>query len=208
MGSSDQVIKKHLNAVAKQVVGPPTRTRPDEPNMPLETSPGSWTDTTPSSWQFSLKDLLAALYNGITSLRLYIERWLVSLGMSKNVARILILNLTLSAETIFEFAYWVIRPQTTNLPRELFLNLLGSILDAISPTGRSAIDDAAWDTFYYFEHRGVFFFGDIVAAIQRGWTINQIIEWLQFLISKGNDYYYNWPDTPEQAQEEMDLYKD
>ena len=205
-----KVIKKHLNAVAKQMADPPKPTRFDEPNMPLESTPDGWYDTTPSSWQFSMQDLLRAFYNGVESLKAYIEKWLISLGLTPNVARILTINLTITSETIYTITAWILRPGSTNLPRDLFQNLLREVLwELFPPNMVMSIDSDVWDTFYYFENRGVFLFGEIASAVSRGWTLQQIISWLKFSMERmmnDGDWTFYWPETAEEAQDLIDSY--
>ena len=205
-----KVIKKHLNAVAKQVVPQPP-TRFDEPNLPLDTTPGPWYDPTPSRWQFSMFDLLRAFYNGLDSLMAYIQKWLIILGITPRVAGILTINLTLTSETIYTIANWILRPGSVNLPRDLFENLLRELLWELLPANVvMSIDSDVWDIFYYFENRGVFFFGEIVAAINRGWTLQQIINWLKFsmerMMDDDSNWTFYWPETVEEAQEFIDSY--
>jgi hypothetical protein len=157
-------------------------------------------------------DLLRAFYNGLDSLRAYIQKWLISLGIKPSVARILTINLTLTSETIFTIANWILRPGSVNLQRDLFENLLRELLLELLPANvLMAIDDDVWDIFYYFENRGVFFFGEIAAAINRGWTLQQIISWLKFSMERmmndsGLSFY--WPETAEEAQELIDSYEE
>jgi hypothetical protein len=43
--------------------------------------------------------------------------------------------------------------------------------------------------------------GEVCAALQRGWTLQQILSWMQHL-SRGGTYYH-WPDTWLEAEYEI-----
>jgi hypothetical protein len=207
MNHCDKVIKKHLNAVAKQVVGPTQLTRPDEPNLPLDTSPGNGTNTTPSQWQFDIQKFVWQFYNGGRAVRAYLIRWMMSIGLPKQLAEGLVVDLNLTLDLVWELGYWIMYPDTTNLPQEIWSVFVTELINMINPGPPNGIDSAIWGLFNYFKDKGVFFLGDVFSAYKRGWTFAQIIAWLQFLAQRNSDYYYYWPNTPQEAQEEIDLYE-
>lgn len=202
-----KVIKKHLNAVAKQVVGPPTPMRSDEPNMPLESLEGyNPTRPEPSQWQFDIEKFVREFYKGGYAVRAYLIRWMISVGIPKKLAEGLVVDLTLTLDIVWELGYWIMHPDTTNLPQEIWSIFVTELINMINPGPPNGIDSAIWSLFDYFKDKGVFFLGDVFSAHKRGWTFAQIIAWLQFLAQRNSDYYYYWPDTPQEAQEEIDFY--
>lgn len=208
MSHRDKVIKKYLNAVAKQVVGPPTPMRSDEPNLPLESLEGyNPTRPQPSQWQFDIQKFVSEFYNGGHAVRAYLIRWMISIGIPKQLAEGLVVNLTLTLEMVWELGYWIMYPDTTNLPQEIWSVFVTELINIINPGPPNSIDTAIWSLFDYFKDKGVFFLGDVFSAYKRGWTFAQIIAWLQFLSQQNSDYYYNWPSTPQEAQEEIDFYR-
>jgi len=209
MDHRTKVIKKHLNAVAKQVVVPPTRMRADDPNMPLETLESyNSTPPQPSQWQFDIQKFVWEFYNGGYRVRAYLIRWMISIGIPKTLAERLVVNLTLTLDLVWELGYWIMYPETTNLPEEIWSVFVGELISMINPGPPNDIDDAIWSVFNYFKNKGVFFLGDVFSAYKRGWTFAQIIAWLKFLMENNSDYQYYWPDTPQEAQETIDLYRD
>jgi hypothetical protein len=204
-----KVIKKHLNAVAKQVVVPPTRMRFDEPNLPLETLENyNSTPPQPSQWQFDVQKFVWEFYNGGYAVRAYLIRWLIKIGIPKQLAERLVVHLTLTLDLVWELGYWIVYPDTTNLPEEIWSVFVMELISMINPGPPNNIDDAIWSLFNYFKDKGVFFLGDVFSAHKRGWTFAQIIAWLKFLMENNSGYEYYWPDTPQEAQETIDLYRD
>ena len=221
MHDLNRVIKKHLNLAART---PPLLrrqeyNRSDEPNLPLytledepdlSTSPSTslptttTTTTTTSEFVFSITDLMYHLAYGLEDLVIYLRRWFISKGIPTQLIDFFLLHLDWLTGNLFTVANWILSPGDHNLPLEVFKDMVWRILLVVSPTpGTNAIDDAAWETIYYFESRGLFFFGDLLAAVNRGWTILQILQYLRYLISRAPYYPAFWPNTWAEAEQEI-----
>jgi hypothetical protein len=221
MLDSNRVIKKHLNlaALAPQVVRKQEYNRSDEPNLPLytledepdlSTSPSTslptttTTTTTTSEFVFSITDFMYHLAYGLDDLMVYLRRWFINLGLPVDLTDFLLLNVDWLSGNLFVVANWILSPGDHNLPQEVFKDMVWRILLVVSPTPQTtAIDDAAWETLYYFESRGLFFFGDLLAALNRGWTLLQILQYLRYLISRAPYYPAFWPNTWAEAEQEI-----
>ena len=220
MHDLNRVIKKHLNLAART---PPLLrrqeyNRSDEPNLPLYTledepdlstspSPASspslpTTTTTTTPFVFSMSDLMYYLATGTDNLRIYLRRWFNSKGIPIQLIDFLLINLDWLTGNLVTLADWILYPGDSNLPLEVFKDMINRMLLAVSPT-YTPIDEAAWEILYFFESRGVFFFGDILAALNRGWTMLQILQYLRYLISRAPYYPAVWPNTWTEAEQEI-----
>ena len=204
MLDSNRVIKKHLNLAARapQVLRRQDMNRFDEPNMPLETTPRTTTPT-PSWWQFTAEGWANNLFNYVDEIRRYLASKLARLGLPTVAIEAILGNLTITQDFLYAFMNWFLDPGGVNLPREIFIQILSSMINNLSPS--TVLDNAAWDTFYFFEDKGLFLLGDIAAALIRGWTAAQCLQFLKYL--KDTDAIYPsgiWPDSWDEAQREID----
>jgi len=205
MLDSNRVIKKHLNlaALAPQVVRKQDINRFDEPNMPLETTPRTTTPT-PSWWQFTAEGWANNLFNYVDEIRRYLFNKLRLLGLPPIAINAILGNLTITQDFLYVFMNWFLDPGGVNLPREIFIQILSSMVNNLSPG--TVLNNAAWDTLFFFEDKGLFLLGDIAAALHRGWTILQCIEWVNYLIRNGAGYPTYWPDNWSDAEWHMENY--
>jgi hypothetical protein len=206
MLDSNRVIKKHLNLAARtpQVVRKQDINRFDEPNMPLETTPRNTTPT-PSWWQFTAEGWANNIFNYVDEIRRYLFNKLRLLGLPPIAIEAILGNLTITQDFLYAFMNWFLDPGGVNLPREIFVQILGSMVNNLSPS--TVLDNAAWETFYFFEDRGLFLLGDIAAALTRGWTIAQCLQFLKYLKDTGSAYPSGvWPSGWDDALNHMELY--
>lgn len=189
MNSSRAIIIKHINAAADL-----RPMRFDEPNLPLETTP-QFVNPTPSRFRLTIESLTSALYGGINQLMALIRRALLSAGFSRSFVDFLTAMPEISADVIWSIGYSLIYPGT-NLQEAVWDEIIHGMIRYYSIP--SPVSDEILDAYNAVKNRGIFVFGDIFAAVERGWPIDGCLKWIIAIWKY--DILYHWPQTWDEAE--------
>jgi hypothetical protein len=194
-------IIKHINAAAESF---PTRF--DEPNVPIDATP-THSLSSPSKfdlWMSSVIDSIIQRFGGINNAIIY---FLVNrLGFTQQLAEMLVVNITLIESFLYDLSLWFYWGRQTDVVSELIKSIIWTFVNALNlPLGSDAeqlvirvaisitngLTENVWSPTIV---------GEVCAALQRGWTLQQIIKWMAHLRTGS---YYHWPDTWSEAESEI-----
>lgn len=194
-------IIKHINAAAADF---PTRF--DEPNIPLESTP-SHSLSTPSRFDTWMSNIIESIIRKFGGLNNAIVYFLVyHLGFTQQLAEMIVVHLSLIENILWDLYLWFVLGRQTSVVSELVKSIIWTFVDALNlPSGSDAeqivsdisirimngLNENIWSPVIV---------GEICAALQRGWTLQQILSWIGHL-SRGG--YYYWPDTWLEAEYEI-----
>lgn len=189
MGTSRAIIIKHINAAADL-----QPMRFDEPNMPLDTTP-QFVNPTPSRFRLTIESLTSALYSGMSTLIALIRRAMLSAGFSRLFVDFLTAMPEISADVIWAIGYSLVYPGT-NITETVWDEIINGIIRYYSIP--SPISDEILDAYQAVKDRGIFVFGDIFAAVERGWPMQGCLKWIIGIWKY--DLPYHWPQTWDEAE--------
>jgi hypothetical protein len=195
-------IIKHINAAAESFPA-----RFDEPNVPIDATP-THSLSAPSKfdlWMSSILDSIIRRFGGINNAIIY---FLVNrLGFTQQLAEMLVVNISLIENFLYDLSLWLYLGRQTDVVSELIKSIIWTFVNALNlPIGSDAeqlvirvaisIQDGLTENVWTPT-----VVGEVCAALQRGWTLQQILSWMQHL-SRGGTYYH-WPDTWSEAESEI-----
>jgi hypothetical protein len=189
MGVKEAIIIKHINAAAEL-----RPMRFDEPNMPLDTTP-PLVNPTPSKWRLTIQELTSALSGGISAIRNLIARALRAAGFGRAFIDILMAMPDISMDVLWAIGYSLAYPGT-NLTETVWDEIMHGIVRYYNIP--SPLDDEILSAYNSVKYRGIFIFGDIFAAIERGWPVDGCLKWIIGIHRYGLSYY--WPQTWDEAE--------
>jgi hypothetical protein len=119
----------------------------------------------------------------------------------------LVVHLTLVENILWDLSVWFYLGRQTDVVSEIVRSIIWSFVNALNlPLGSDAeqlvvrvaisIQDGLTENLWTPT-----VVGEVCAALQRGWTLQQILSWMQHL-SRGGTYYH-WPDTWLEAEYEI-----
>lgn len=189
MNSSRAIIIKHINAAADLQL-----TRFDDPNMPLDTTP-RLVNPMPSKWRLTLSELTDAIAGGIATIRGVIATALRRAGYSAAFVNFLMALPDIGMDVLWAIGYSLIYPGT-NMSEMVWDEVIyGFVWYFAIPTPVATEIVDAYDA---VKARGLFVFGDIFAALERGWTPEQCLSWIIAIWKY--DLFYHWPQTWDEAE--------
>ncbi len=189
MKAKAAIIIKHINAAAEL-----RPMRFDEPNLPIETTP-QFVNPTPSKWRLTIQELTSALSGGISAIRNLIARALKAAGFSRAFIDILMATPDISMDVLWAIGYSLVYPGT-NMSEAVWDEIIYGIVRYYNIP--SPLDQEIIDAYISVKDRGLFVFGDIFAAIERGWPVIGCIKWIVGIHKYGFSYY--WPQTWDEAE--------
>jgi hypothetical protein len=195
-------IIKHINAAAADF---PTRF--DEPSVPIEGTP-THSLSAPSkfdTWMSNIIESIIRRFGGINDAIVYFLMY--HLGFTRPLAEMLVVHLTLVENILWDLCVWFYLGRQTDVVSEIVRSIIWSFVNALNlPLGSDAeqlvarvaisIQDGLTENLWTPT-----VVGEVCAALQRGWTLQQILSWMQHL-SRGGTYYH-WPDTWSEAELEI-----
>lgn len=189
MRAKEAIIIKHINAAADL-----RPMRFDEPNLPIETTP-QFVNPTPSRFRLTIESLTSALYGGINQLMAVIRQALLAAGFSRSFVDFLTAIPEISADVIWAIGYSLIYPGT-NMSEAVWDEIIRGVINYYNIP--ISIADEILDAYNAVKNRGIFVFGDIFAAVERGWPIEGCLRWIIGMHKYGLSYY--WPQTWDEAE--------
>ena len=189
MRAKASIIIKHINASAEM-----QPTRFDEPNMPLDTMP-PLVNPTPSQWRLTLRELLSALALGLSSMRQLIYRALLAAGFPSAAIDFFMAMPNISMDVLWAIGYGLVYPGT-NLSEMVWDEIVIGLVAYYNIP--APLEEEILDAYHSVKEYGIFVFGDIFAAIQRGWPMIGCMKWIIGIHRYGLSYY--WPQTWDEAE--------
>lgn len=195
-------IIKHINAAAADFPA-----RFDEPSIPIEGTPDH-SLSAPSKFDTWMSDILDSIIRRFGGADEAIVYFLINyLGFNRQLAEMLVVHLSLIESILWDLSLWFYLGRQTDVVTDIvrsiiwtFVNTLpftpGSSEDAIVTNIAISIKDGLTENLWTPT-----VVGQVCAALQRGWTLQQILSWMQHLSSGGT--YYHWPDTWTEAEYEI-----
>lgn len=190
MKAKAAIIIKHINAAAEL-----RPMRFDEPNLPIETTP-QFVNPTPSRFRLTIESLTSALYGGINQLIALIRQALLAAGFSRLFVDFLTAIPEISADVIWAIGYSLIYPGT-NMTEAVWDEIIHGVINYYNIP--LSIEYEILDAYNAVKNRGIFVFGDIFAAVERGWPIEGCLRWIIGMHKYGLSYY--WPQTWYEAED-------
>jgi hypothetical protein len=195
-------IIKHINAAAADF---PTRF--DEPNVPIDATP-THSLSAPSKFDTWMSNIIESIIRRFGGLNNAIVYFLVyHLGFTRPLAEMLVVHLSLIENILWDLYLWFVLGRQTSVVSELVKSIIWTFVNALNlPSGSYAeqiVIDISIRIMYGINENiwSPVIVGEICAALQRGWTLQQILSWMQHLSSDGT--YYHWPDTWLEAEYEI-----
>jgi hypothetical protein len=181
---------------AVQVV-PPQLFIPEEP--PIEI-PRPSEPLVPAPWNVTWYEIITGIASGLSQARNFVINFLIRNGvLNRLAADFLTQHVDLSIDIIWEIAYWIYKRGDYNISVGFWEQVLFNFIQSYHVPVE--LSEPMYNILREFQDKGFFILGDMFAAMARGWTASQVVEWVVALYTYDffNGWYY-WPDDWNEAK--------